>query len=479
MRCRKLVWIGLACLGLVAGTLQADETAKKMAELLEKVKPSLVQVDFDLVSAMSRPQPQRVSGVAVNDKGLVLVPFSVLSWQIPDSKMRDLRVTVPGAEPTTISAKLLGRDAQRGVTLIQADKPLEVPAYRFEGPVAPVIGRQVVVVGLLQSGASYGGQVALSRVAAVVGGQPIHFLLTPAVLNGAGSIVFTLDGKPVGLLGAQPPLVTTVQGPRGPSQVRIDRQESFLATAVVGLDKAVADPQVVRRDQKGWLGIVNLRPVSDDDRPGLKIDGGNIGVEVADVFEDGPAAAHGVLSNDVIVAIDGETLPKASTPEAVREQIFDSMQNIKSGDKLQFSILRPNDSGGYDKKEITVVCGVKPLGPEEVDDYVSQELGLVVRDYTATDRYARRQQDIDKRITGVVVIVVAPNMPASQATPAGLQVNDLIIKIGDETKPAKISGAKEFQTELENALKAGKKRLRAVIYEGRTGLRKMLTIQLN
>jgi len=130
---------------------------------------------------------------------------------------------------------------------------------------------------------------------------------SPAAKGGieSGDIVLSLDGKPVPLSNALPPLVgAVVPGESVDIVVLRDGERRTLDVTIEPLDEgdrvASAADGPGAEDESAHLGVV-VADVPREAREQLGIDNG---VLVSEIDPDGPAAEAGILAGDVIVSLN-------------------------------------------------------------------------------------------------------------------------------------------------------------------------------
>jgi S1-C subfamily serine protease len=135
---------------------------------------------------------------------------------------------------------------------------------------------------------------------------------------------------------------------------------------------------------------------------GIGLSAADNGVQVTDVALKSPAAAAGLKVDDVITAINGD--------DVTADSIRDTIANLAVGDEITLSVQR-----GDETLELNATLTERPdiqVQPPVVEPIQRPMLGV-------------RLEDTDN---GVVVREVVANSPAENA---GLQVDDVIVKIND------------------------------------------------
>ena len=193
-------------------------------------------------------------------------------------------IRVPLPDGAAVEAKLIGRDPGTNVALLRLAEPADV-ALPAAGE--PVLGGLVLLLG----GDGAGG--ASVRFGVVRG-------LGPTWHSRAGGRIdrrITLDARPARSEEGGPVLDAAGRligmSTRGPGGGILVIPTSTIARVVEPL---LASGRVAR----GWLGLA-LQPVSLPDRPA----GAGQGLMVMGVTSGSPGAKAGVLTGDIVTALDG------------------------------------------------------------------------------------------------------------------------------------------------------------------------------
>jgi serine protease Do len=142
---------------------------------------------------------------------------------------------------------------------------------------------------------------------------------------------------------------------------------------------------------------------------------------IADVIPEGPAAAAGLQTGDIILSVDGKPLEDPS-------QLAGSVFRHKAGDELKVELLR-----GDERLQKTVAVLERPNSPGSLADLASYRKNLVrqlgVLAVTLDEKVNAILPGL-RRLTGVVVAAV----PAEYAgIDPGLRGGDVIYSINGQT----------------------------------------------
>ncbi len=174
------------------------------------------------------------------------------------------------------------------------------------------------------------------------------------------------------------------------------------------LAKSVAE-QIIStgRVTRGWSGATV--------QPRLEADGEAIGVVIADIVADSPAAHAGLKPGDVILACDGHAI------EGAEEKAVAHFNRLEAGQSPGSDLVVEFKRGGVKKAARVKLAGREPA---RLDDVQLNTWGAVVRDLTQRVVRAERLPDA----TGVWLENIRPAGPAGQAEPM-LRRQDVLIAV--------------------------------------------------
>lgn len=259
----------------------------RIRNVAKVLQPSVVQVmPMRLVRTFSdfgAPQVRQSgvgSGVIVSKKGYILTNNHVVRGA---SKVR-----VKLFDGRSLEARVVGTDPATDLAVLDIDADGIVPA-RLGKSKKLQVGDWVIAAGSpfgLEQSVSAGIVSAFGRSQVGVANYE-DFIQTDAAVNpgNSGGPLVNLDGEVIGINTA----IASRTGAYNGISFAIP---SHIATRV--LEQIIENGRV----ERGWLGFY----VQD------RADGGR-GALVVDLIDRGPAERAGILSGDVIVAIEGEKVP--------------------------------------------------------------------------------------------------------------------------------------------------------------------------
>jgi serine protease Do len=453
--------------GVGASAAKADPTAEKIKKLRDTVGGSLVAVQYEYSDPLSGPSPGTLRGIVINDDGWVLTSESLLPSITLDSRIQNIKIVVPSQSLKEVEATLVGRDPANRLAYFKPNEPHGVPAFDFSTAREPAIGEEVAAIGLLNRDTGYEPEIAVARISSILRWPVTRYLTRPQSLTPAGSIVVDMEGRAVGLIDAQPPVITAVQGPQGSQQISIPRDQAFSMAPAAKLGAAVKELVTITRKTKGWLGIAQLEAAPKTICDRLDIEGKGA-IMVVQLIADGPAEKAGVQRGDIIVKIDGEPIELGPTPQSTVQRLDIPMQGRRAGEKIAFDVRRAGVEG-FVPHSVEVELIPLPKSAEEADIAPSQQLGLLIRDLVEMDKFS---QTLAEDTTGVVVQGVQPGAPGARA---GLQANDIIIKLNDQ----RVNGAQKFIKQINQLVTKSQRTFNLIILQGQAGgARRIVKVQL-
>jgi len=190
--------------------------------------------------------------------------------------------------------------------------------------------------------------------------------------------------------------------------------------------------------QRGWLGV-KLQPLTEDLANSFNYNGTH-GALIDKVYPDTPASKAGLQDGDIVVRVDGKAVNSVT-------DLLNTVANTAPGDKIQLEVFREGKT-----RDFTVTLGDRSAAPQVARASEGTEqgrngtlrkqsnnLGITVQPLTSD--LSRQLGATD--VSGVVVTRIDPNAPAAQA---GVQMGDIISKIGNN----EVRNSDDFNNALQN-----------------------------
>jgi serine protease Do len=324
----------------------------------------------------------------------------------------------------TYSAKVLGTDLRTDIALIKVEGRNDFPYVKLADK-APRIGDWVLAVG---NPFGLDGTVTAGIVSARgrdIGAGPYDdFIQIDAPVNkgNSGGPTFDMDGNVIGVN-------TAIFSPSGGS---VGIAFDIPAETVKSIVAQLKDKGMVSR---GWIGV-QIQPVTADIAESLGMKGAE-GALVTEPQAGSPAAKAGVISGDVITAVNGHAVKDA-------HDLAKQIGTMASGSTVKLTVWRKGA-----EKSISVALGELPKEREaraatQDSDATSTDtpkLGLML---------APAGQVGGAGSEGVVVTDVDPNGLASEH---GFKTGDVILDVGGKT----VATPADVRNALSDAKKNGKR----------------------
>ncbi|QHI95948.1 Do family serine endopeptidase [Aristophania vespae] len=324
------------------------------------------------------------------------------------------QVSVTLHDGTELPAKIIGRDSQVDLAVLQVQSAHPLPHVILGHSDEARIGDMVLAIGnpFGLSGTVTSGIIS-SRKRNVAHGLYDDFIQTDAAINrgNSGGPLFNLKGEVIGIN-------TLIYGGAGGDSIGI----GFAIPA----DDARGIIEQLRRKgyvQRGWLGVSFqdlTRSMADDldiyDENGTPAKGAIL----ADVKKGGPSAKAGLKVGDVLLSVNGHEITGSILPRLVAEH--------QPGEKVTFDV--------WHKGKRKTVSLILEKSPKEADPLPSdvflpknrhqtiKSLGLKV---SAIDSDLRTQYSLSDSQRGILVSEVSKNSIADQR---GIKEGNIITQVG-------------------------------------------------
>jgi serine protease Do len=330
------------------------------------------------------------------------------------------------------TAKVVGTDQKTDLALIKVEGKSDFPYVKFAEK-APQVGDWVVAVG---NPFGLGGTVTAGIVSARgrdIGAGPYDdYVQIDAPINkgNSGGPAFDVEGNVIGVN-------TAIYSPSGGSVgIGFDIPADTVKTVVAQLKSS---GHVTR----GWLGV-QIQPVTATiaDSLGLKKAEGAL---VAEPQDGSPAAKAGILSGDVITAVNG-------TPVKDARELARTIGTLAPNATVKLDVIR-----GGQAKTLSLSLGEMPDQQQAKADTDSAQptggvphLGLSV---------APASEVSGAGAQGVVVTAVDPDGPAAEQ---GFQTGTVILDVGGKS----VANAGDVRKALVDAKAQGKHQVLMRVKQG-------------
>jgi serine protease Do len=435
----------------------AGEIAQRpagFADLVERVKPAVISVrvkakaDSEMMNFDDMPFPQnspmerffrrfgmpdeenmprrqhQPHGQFVTGQGsgffIAADGYAVTNNHVVD-KAKAVEITTDDGK--TFDAKVIGTDPRTDLALIKVDGRSDFPFVKI-ADTTPRIGDWVVAVG---NPFGLGGTVTAGIVSARgrdIGSSPYDdFIQIDAPVNkgNSGGPTFDMEGNVIGVN-------TAIFSPSGGSVgIAFDIPAETVKTVIAQLkDKGFVS--------RGWIGV-QIQPVTSDIAEGLGLKGTE-GALVTEPQAYSPAAKAGIVSGDVITAVNAHAVKDA-------HDLAKQIGSMTPGATIELTVWRKGE-----EKSFSLTLGELPKSREARatnPDSDAAGTGLPKLGMTV----APAGEVAGSGPEGVVVTEVDPEGVASEH---GLKSGDVLLEVGG----SKVATAADVRKAIGEAQKNGK-----------------------
>jgi serine protease Do len=408
------------------------------ADIVDKVKPAVISVRVSVEGGqeMMGVEDENGSDDALDSAEGFFRRFGIPGGMSPDQTRRErfplgqgsgffisadgyavtnahVLDTAESAEITTqdgkiYTAKVIGTDPNTDLALIKVDQRADFPFVKLADSV-PRVGDRVFALGNLFGlgrTVTTGIVSARNRDIGTSAYQEFIEIDAPVNLGNSGGPAFDVDGNVVA--------VNTAIFSSSGGSVAIPSDTVKIVVA------QLKDKGVVRH---GWMGV-QVQSVTADiaDSVGMKSAQGALVVEPQ---PDGPAGKAGILSGDVITAVNGQPVKDA-------RDLAKQIRTMAPDSAIKLVVLRQGE-----EKTMSVTLGKLPnerrasVKDDENAGDDAPQLGLTV---------APAAKVMDSSSEGVVVTAIDPD---GRAAGQGVKVGDVILDVGGKavSTPADVRAA--------------------------------------
>lgn len=451
---------------LVILALAPGARAASVAELLPERLRSVVAIEFTVQTETDRRQAV-VAGTVVDAQGTIIMPGSNIPAGLPAEQLREFKVYRPETDEP-FAASYLGQDALTGFHYVRVEAKAHEhlrPITAFGVAPAPARGEEIWGIGIRGKDEDFAPYVLSARVA-MTARLPNQTALAAHDLASPGLPVFAADGRLAGValnpFGQNFLLFSRTQA--GTPVMLVNAEESsvvLLAEEFLPFLSRV--PQTPSGRPAAWIGVYGLEPVDPEVAKLLNL-ARQSSLVMSDILEDSPAARAGLRDRDIVLAIDGQPLPRLKPDRVVVGYFGQEVLKRRPGDTMTLTVLRDGE-----RRDIRVEVGDEPRMVREAARKYYERLGITVRESVMADRLLHRANAGDEQ--GVIVHFTKPNSPAATA---GLRPDDWIREIDGIPVPSFGVAARAL-----DAIEADRGRAEFVLLTRRGGETQVLRVKLN
>lgn len=452
---------------LLALALAVAGWAAPLADLFAERLKSVVAVEFFIQDEIER-HPVSVQGTVVDADGTIILSGAAILPGVPPSQLKEFKVYRPGSiEPFT--ATYLGQDALTGWHFIRVEEKLRnqlVAITHYDAQKDdPALGEELWGIGLRNKDEDFMPYFLSSRIAMVTK-LPQKTAILASEVAGPGLPVFTLSGQLAGLaqtsFGQNFLLFSRNQNATPVLLVNVEESSVVLLSDEV-MPNLGRIPQTVTGRPIAWFGAYGLQPIDPEVAKLLKLEN-QPGVVLSDLMEGSPADKAGLKERDIVLAIDGQPLPRLKPDRMVAGYFGQELLRRRPGDTVTLTISRNGN-----REDVKVKLADEPKLVREADRHYFERLGFTAREFVVTDGILNRVKPAEQQ--GVIAQFVKPGGPTATA---GLRPDDWVREI-DGTE---IKTYEQAVAQLSN-IEADKTRVEFVMLVSRGGETSVLRIKLN
>ena len=438
-----------------------------LADLFNERLKSVVAVEFFVQDEIER-HPVGVQGTVIDSAGTIILPPASILPGVPPSQLKDFKVYQPGSTDPA-NAVYLGQDAFTGWHFIRVEEKLRsqlVPITSYSAIKSdPALSEELWGIGLRNKDESFLPYFLSARVALVTR-LPQKTAILGNEVAGPGLPVFNSSGQLAGI----------AQTSFGQSFLLFSRKQNGNPILLVNVEESsvvlLADevlpylgrvPQSVSGRPIAWLGAYGLQPMAPEVAKLLKLDNQS-GVVLSDIMEGSPAALAGLKERDIVLALDGQPLPRLKPDHVVAGYLNQEILRRLPGDTLALTVLRDGA-----RQEVKVRLGDEPKLVREAARHYFERLGFTIREFLANDGINQRIKPAEQ--AGVIVQFVKPGAPVATA---GLQPEDWVREIDRDEIKTYDEAVKKL-----GEIETGKQRPEIVLLVSRGGETSVLRVKLN
>lgn len=326
-----------------------DPSADPVVQVVERVRPAVVNVTTDLVQSDPFGASQTGRGVGtgfvVRSDGIVVTNYHVVEGA--------QRITVISSDdqPKRYTARVIGGDQEADLAVLKIDAQ-DLPTVALGKSSELKLGQPVVALGYALA-IKKGGPTVTTGIVSALGrsiraadpncqecqnGQRLYgdIIQTDAAINPGNS-----GGPLVNLAGEVIGINTAGAGAAAAENIGF---AIAIDAATPTIEEAMAHPAA----EVAYLGVSSV-----DVDPGVALQFDlpvKSGAYVGAVAPGGPAEKAGIEAGDVVVAFDGDPVTSSA-------QLRDRIRARDPGDEVQVTVVH----GNGDRETFAVTLGVNPL----------------------------------------------------------------------------------------------------------------------
>lgn len=397
----------------VCNFVLAETSPKVLAEIFEKNKDTIVQVNFlsDITgpfASLGNKYESNTIGVVIADSGVVMIgdhifPNTTFS---PTAKVEDFEVIL--SDDSKAKAKFIGKDEDAGVAFIQiVERKMFPEKYLKFSEEELKLGDEVISITTLNKEENFAKVFNGGYVNGILTTQKdIASVFLPSIDTNLGAPVFSVKtGLAVGVISG------TDLG-RLISHNTLIKTTSRFANSLREIPKSPKESNT-----KAWLGI-ETQPLTKDLAIYWGIEGRE-GIVISTIIENSPADNAGLSEGDIITSVNSV---KISVREDYEVESFRNLiRQYKPDEEAIFTVIRDGEDQIFNVK-----FGDIPKSSFFAEEFKSEEFGISVVEITFD---LQRTFNLETSAKGVYVADVEP---ASWVSLSGILLGDVIQRVNSD-----------------------------------------------
>jgi Trypsin-like serine proteases, typically periplasmic, contain C-terminal PDZ domain len=375
--------------GVLSGIAVLSALRADVAELWEERLRTVVAVEHYVETETER-RPSVSYGTVIDENGTIILPSIAVNARSTPSQLKDFKVYRAGSAES-VAGEYLGQDPLSGWHFVRAAETVRgelTPITKFVSEARePKMGEELWGIGLRNKDEDFMPYWMSGRVS-LVQSLPMRTAVALDEVTGPGLPAFDAEGKfmGLGLTGFGESFLQFSSSDRGGLPVlmmNVEESAALLTTPEV-LPQLGRVPQNKFGRPLAWLGAYGLEPVDPEVARFLKL-GSQSAVVFSEVVEGGPAARGGLKEGDVLLAIDGQALPRFRPDRGVVQFVGREIVRRKPGDEITLTVLRNGE-----RQDVTIALGDQPKLLREAERQYFDRIGFTAREFVHDDAVARR-----------------------------------------------------------------------------------------
>ena len=364
----------------------ADGVSVNIDLFFKERAKSVVAIEYFIQREIER-QPTNTAGLVIDNDGVIVMLGNAVPLWLPPEQFKDFKIYLPGESYDGYDAEYLGHDYLNGwhyIRVVEEARSHLTPITQFE-ITTPVIGDPLWGIGLMGKDFYFEPYLLYGRLSQLQH-LPLTMGFSQTPLSVPGGPVFNNEGCFVGWANNSLTHERFIYMPTDQYKVRLHnaRESETFLLADDFFKNANRIPSRQVGDPLPWIGVAGVQGVDREVARfiGLEDQGAVI---ISNVLEDGPASEAGLQEKDIVVAINGEALPKFR-PDMVVKTYFDRQIMLRDpGDSLTLGIIRRQN-----RSDIELTIGVHPKPYNQAQRKYFTKLGFTIREFVLGDAITRQ-----------------------------------------------------------------------------------------